>query len=392
MNILVLAPQPFFQNRGTPIAVRLLVEELAAAGHDIDLLAFHEGQDVTIPSVSITRIPAMLGLSNVGPGFSGKKVCCDALLAMKSVGLVLRHRYDMIHAVEESVFIALGLKKLFGLPYVYDMDSCLSRQLKDKYGFLEKETAILEWFEKIAIRCSSGVIAVCRSLEEMALALAPDKPVLRLEDISLLGSGPESGEDIRREYGISGPIVMYIGNLESYQGIDLLLESFALIDHAAVKANLVIIGGNEKDIARYRKKTGQLQIRDRVYFLGPRPVDQLGWYLRQADILVSPRIQGNNTPMKIYSYLDSGRPVLATRLPTHTQVLEDSIAMLASTDSSEFMQAMVTLILDAEKRSQLASAAAERVKKEFSRPAFRRKLISFYKDLENEITHSRRCV
>ena len=45
-------------------------------------------------------------------------------------------------------------------------------------------------------------------------------------------------------------------------------------------------------------------------------------------MLVSPRLKGLNTPMKIYSYLDSGSAVLATRLRTHTQVLDDGIAYL----------------------------------------------------------------
>ena len=45
--------------------------------------------------------------------------------------------------------------------------------------------------------------------------------------------------------------------------------------------------------------------------------------LLAADVLVSPRLKGLNTPMKIYSYLDSGSAVLATRLRTHTQVLDD---------------------------------------------------------------------
>ena len=54
--------------------------------------------------------------------------------------------------------------------------------------------------------------------------------------------------------------------------------------------------------------------------------------LAQADVLVSPRTRGNNTPMKIYSYLDAGRAVLATDLPTHTQVLTPECARLAPAD------------------------------------------------------------
>ena len=70
-------------------------------------------------------------------------------------------------------------------------------------------------------------------------------------------------------------------------------------------------------------------------FLGPRPMNMFGHYLKQADILVSRRIQENNTPMKIYSYLNSGKAVLVTRLyPTHTRMLNDDVAYLVAPDSA----------------------------------------------------------
>jgi glycosyltransferase involved in cell wall biosynthesis len=50
--------------------------------------------------------------------------------------------------------------------------------------------------------------------------------------------------------------------------------------------------------------------------------------LALSDVVVSPRNQGVNTPFKIYTYLASGRPIVATRIPTHTQLLDDSLAFL----------------------------------------------------------------
>ena len=58
--------------------------------------------------------------------------------------------------------------------------------------------------------------------------------------------------------------------------------------------------------------------------------------MAQADVLVSPRTKGANTPMKVYSYLDSGVAVLATRLPTHTQVMNDETALLAEPTPEDF--------------------------------------------------------
>ena len=71
-----------------------------------------------------------------------------------------------------------------------------------------------------------------------------------------------------------------------------------------------------KDVIKYRDLSSSLGIDTRVHLVGQRPVGQIGHYMAQADVLVSPRIQGLNTPMKVYSYLDSGVAVLATRLST----------------------------------------------------------------------------
>jgi glycosyltransferase involved in cell wall biosynthesis len=178
---------------------------------------------------------------------------------------------------------------------------------------------------------------------------------------------------------------MYVGNLEKYQGIDLLLESFQLVTAKSRTGNLVIIGGNAADINTYRNRSRQLGIDKRTYFIGPKPTTQLASFLRQADILVSPRIRGGNTPMKIYSYLDSGKPVLATRLPTHTQVLDDKIAILTMPEPEAMAQGFIALITDKRRGSIIAEMAKERVRSEYSREVFEKKLLAFYKNLEKII-------
>ena len=70
----------------------------------------------------------------------------------------------MVHAVEESVFMALVLKKLFAVPYVYDMDSCMSAQIMDKFPHFSLLQKIMHAFEKRAVSGSLGVMAVCKSL------------------------------------------------------------------------------------------------------------------------------------------------------------------------------------------------------------------------------------
>jgi glycosyltransferase involved in cell wall biosynthesis len=315
-----------------------------------------------------------------------RKLLCDVLLAIKTVSLLRRQRYQVIHAVEEAVFIARLGGRLFGVPYVYDMDSSMSGQIIDKFPWLSRLHPLMQWFECGAMQGSCGIVAVCRSLEELARNQAPQVPVLRLEDVSLLSGQHPEVEDLRQIHGADRQLLLYVGNLEGYQGMDLLLEAMALLPQKVRQGSgLVVIGGSQQDIHHYEERASALGIAPQVVFLGPRPVDQLGGYLIQADILVSPRLQGNNTPMKIYSYLDAGRAVLATDLPTHTQVLDRNIAMLAAPEAGEFMRAMVVLLANENLRKELALAAKERVEQEFSRPAFSRKLTRFYTELESRL-------
>jgi len=377
MKILLLAPSPFFQLRGTPIAVRLLTKVLTSQGYEVHILTYHEGEEVQFPNCTISRIPALPGIRNIKPGPSWKKIIADLALFVKLLKMVRQGHFDLIHAVEESAFMALVIKKIYGLPYVYDLDSSLSQQLSEKYPLLRFLKPVLELFEKAAVKESLGAVTVCKSLENMVLKFDADKLVVRLEDITLLPEG--SGEEIPSEnQGLDEPVIMYIGNLEKYQGVDLLLEGFRLAVTEIPEARLVIIGGSDPDIAKYREKARELGLDQKTHFLGQKPITEMRSNFDQARILVSPRIQGQNTPMKIYSYLDSGKAVLATDLPTHTQVLDKEIAWLVPPTPEGMAEGMVTLLQDSNLRENLARRAKERVRQEYCFEAFQKKLIHFY--------------
>ena len=381
MNILFIAPQPFYQNRGTPIAVKLLAQTLGEQGHSVHLLVFHEGEEISLPNVTIHRSASLPGIRDIKPGLSLKKLICDFLVFFKAIRLLRNGSFNLVHAVEEAVFMALAMKFIFRIPYVYDMDSLMSLQLVEKYPSLHLLRRGMEWLEKKAVQNSSGTIAVCRALEDTALKFAPSNLIVRLEDITLLTDEAEEQDSLRQRLGIPGTMLMYVGNLEKYQGIDLLIESFREALDTTAAAYLVIIGGSQDDILFYQQRVEQLSMEGRVFFCGQRPVEMLGSYLSQADILVSPRIQGNNTPMKIYSYLDSGKAVLATKLPTHTQVLDDSIACLVAPEKTSMAAGIITLVNNAELRKNLGTRARERVKSEYSLPVFKKKVAAFYQAL-----------
>jgi glycosyltransferase involved in cell wall biosynthesis len=395
MKILFLAPHPFFQHRGTPIADRAVLEVLSARGDTVDVLCFPEGEAVDIAGCTVRRVAAIPGMRGVRPGFSLKKLVYDVEMVPQCVGMMRRNGYDLIHAVEESAFIALAMKKLFGVPYVYDMDSSLAQQLTEKYPSLDLARSALEGCEGRAVRESLGVVAVCQALEDVARRHSPGKLVHRVEDFSLL---PDRTTDEPRRFepdpdlqalATEGPVILYVGNLEPYQGIDLLIDAFLRLGPGGHNARLAVVGGHAADVQHYRTKVQSLGIADRVRFVGPRPLSALSSVLRHASIVVSPRLKGQNTPMKIYSYLDSERPLLATRLPTHTQVLDSDISLLVDPSADAMAGGLATLLADPALGARLACAAVQRVRAEYSREAYRRKMTAFYAAIERELRLSR---
>ena len=371
MNILLLAPQPFYTERGTPIAVNLLLRALSERGDRVDLLTYHEGADVSHSNVSIHRIRQPMFASRVPPGFSLKKVLCDLAMAPRAADLVKAGRHDVVHAVEESVFIAMRLRRAFGVPYIYDMDSAMVQQMTDKNPLFSLVGPFLRRAERAAIRGACAAVPMCDALAEMARQSGAAR-VVTLRDISLLDVIPQDQPfEPRREFGIAGLCLVYLGNLETYQGIDLLLQGFARFCRDGRAADLVIVGGAPEHVARYRGVAEQSGVGGKVHFAGPKPLSAMRSIFDAADVLISPRIRGNNTPMKIYSYMDSGKPILATRLSTHTQVLDDASAMLAEPEPAAFAQGMMKLAADPALRQRLAAKARSVASEKYSYTAYR---------------------
>ncbi len=387
MKILLMAPQPFYEERGTPINVRLVAELLGERGHEIDLLTYAHGENVDIPGVRIRRVLKLPFLRKPPIGPSLPKIIYDALMLVYALFMRLGKKYDVIHAVEESVFIALFLQFWFRTPFVFDMDSHMTDQLRYskfmKSGFLLR---IIEWLENRSLEKSSVVITVCKYLTDVAGSITSPSKIFQIEDIPLAPAEPPTGvsvETLKEELGIddSAPLLVYTGNLEKYQGIDLLLDSAELVMQKGADAKFIIVGGSDEDVKKYKAKAKELGLGDFVIFTGRRPINTMGLFYEMADILLSPRIEGTNTPLKVYSYLDTGKPVVATDLPTHTQVMNDEVATLAKPEKVAFSEAILLLLGDKKKRVELGLRGQKFVRENYNREIFAEKLKQAYAHL-----------
>lgn len=373
--------------RGTPLAVLSMVEALAARGHELDLLTYPQGASVEVPGLRHLRSPRLpVGRVKAGPSLA--KLLLDVPFMAKAGWRMLRGRYDVVHAVEEAAHLAAPLARALGLPLVVDVDSSIPDQLRES-GFARRGPLLwlAEGLEAHALRHAAAVITVCGSLTESVKARVRDAPVFQVEDPPLVDPAsppdPSAVAALRTELNLLPlPVVLYSGNFEPYQGVDLLLEAAGLV----AEAQFVFMGGEPREIEALRRRARINGAAERCRFSGKRPPAELPLFLAASDLLVSPRCRGANTPFKIYSYLASGRPLVATRIPTHTQLLDDSMAFLVQ-PTAEGLAAGIRLALSAP-QDALARAARGRelIEREYSRSRYLEKVGRAYEAVETIVS------
>ncbi len=329
----MIAPEPFFEPRGTPFSEYHRIRALLELGHTVDLVTYPFGRDVSLPGLRVFRClrPPFIRDVRIGPSLA--KVPLDLAIALTTVRRALSDRYDVVHSHEEGSFIGVLLAWVLGVPHLYDMHSSLPQQLANfsfsRSRLLTKAFAIMERF---VIRRSRVVIVICPQLEETVRAIDTNVPVVLIENAPGSGDAPVAGSGARvREtlgLGATTPMVLYTGTFEAYQGLDLLFESARVVAARVPDVRFVLAGGRPDQVEQARSAVARLGLDGHVVFAGQRPAEEIPAYLDAADVLVSPRSTGTNTPLKIYQYLRSGRPIVATRLLTHTQVLSDDVAVL----------------------------------------------------------------
>ena len=380
LRILFLAPQPFFGVRGTPLAVAALTRTLGELGHEVDLLTFPQGEGWSAPGVRHFR-SARLTSGRIRPGFSVGKMLQDVPFAWRAIGLIRSGVYDVVHAVEESAFLVAPFLPS-GVKFVVDMDSDLGEQLGHSRSALARALGPLaRSLHERSLRRADLAIVINARLEEAARRARPTLPVHRLEDPPLVSALTDADGDAARALRLelnlgNAPVALYTGNFEAYQGVELMAHAAALSERAI----FVFVGGEAEDIASLKARLGPASV-SRCRFVGKQPPDALPRWMALADVLVSPRILGGNTPFKVYTYLASGRPIVATRLATHTQVLSDETAFLVEPTTTALAEGIDVAISDPLERARRAANGRALLDRHYSAARYREKVEAAYATL-----------
>ena len=384
LRILMVAPQPFFRARGTPFSVLHRIRVLVEAGHLVDLITYPFGENVDMDGLRIIRSGRPRFVHDVKIGPSIAKLMLDVPLYWETVKALRNRDYDILHSHEEAAFFAVRLARTFGLIHIYDMHSSLPHQLSNFSSFnLGPVRSLFSWFERNVLQTCNGVITICKELEEIALPLCGDTPHRMIENTADdQNVFPIPGHDTRAKYALSNrPLILYTGTFESYQGLDLLLRSFQLLRERGVEAQLILVGGRQKQIDDYRKLAADLEIIDDVMFVGTVHPSEIPGFIDAADLIVSPRSAGTNTPLKLYGYMRSGKPLVATDLLTHTQTLDEEIACLVPASSEGIAEGIAKILGNPNYAQKISSAAKSRADLHYSDSGYVNKVLGFYDEV-----------
>jgi glycosyltransferase involved in cell wall biosynthesis len=262
------------------------------------------------------------------------------------------------------------------VPHLYDMHSSLPQQLTN-FAFSRSRlmTAAFRALERFMIRRSRVVVVICPSLQETVRAVDPSARTVLIENAPGSAEQRATLDDARAvreslDLDCSTPIILYTGTFEAYQGLELLLDAMVLVKRQRPDVRLVLAGGNRQQVVAARTRASAAAIDDVVIFAGERPAREIPAFLLASDVLVSPRSRGTNTPLKIYQYLRAGKPIVATRLLTHTQVLGDETAILTDANPPAFAAGILDAVTDRDRAEAIGRRAAHLAATKYSYEAY----------------------
>jgi glycosyltransferase involved in cell wall biosynthesis len=382
----MIAPQPFLEERGAPLAVYHHCKALLAMGFKVDLVTYHLGKPVDLPGLRVLRIPALPFIRQVRVGPSLAKIPLDILLFLLALWQLCRTRYQYVHTHEEAGLMGIVLSAIFGCRHLYYMHSDLTQQMvSSEFTHNPFLLYLVKVVQMLMIRYAHAVIAICPDIKKRVLHIAPKSRVYMIENSAVDEhlSLPASLEVdlLRQSLDLGdGPVLLYTGNLEPYQGIDLLLHSIPPVAALYPNVRYLLVGGQPEQVEQMRRLAQRLGIREQVRFTGLRPLNEMPLYMALADILLSPRSKGTNTPLKLYTYLRIGKPILATNIYSQTQVLNAETARLVSLTPESLAEGAIWLLEHPREAAELGKRAQIYAETHYSWRVFLQKCVQVQRE------------
>ncbi len=320
-RVLMIAPTSFFADYGCHVRILEETRILQKMGHAVTIVAYRNGRDV--PGLDIQRTLPIPWRRHYEVGSSRHKIAFDGLMGLKTLQLLLRHQYDVIHAhLHEGALIGLLLSRFFNLPVVFDFQGSLTEEMID-HKFLQRDSAVYKPLRKLEtwINHTSSVVFTSSAhaerilIEEFKCAsnrvcVLPDcvntdtfKPAATFDTNQLTA--------LRQQLGIpsDGKVIVYLGLLAEYQGTTLLLEATKRI--LAQHSNVYLLLMGFPGVALYQQKARALGIERSVIFTGRVPYADAPTYLALGHVGAAPKLSLTEGAGKLLNYMAMALPTVA---------------------------------------------------------------------------------
>jgi glycosyltransferase involved in cell wall biosynthesis len=339
-RVLVIAPTPFFVDRGGHVQIYEQARALQQLGNVVEICTYHIGRDM--PDIAIHRIPKVNWYTKTDAGPAWGKLYLMILLFFLSWREIRRFHPDVLHGHGwDGCWIACVLHKLTGVPFVFNMQGSFSGEIAE-HGYAKPGSLffrLLQWIERQTLQLGR---VVTPSTHMMANAIChfgvkPDHIYQTFDgvDINDLQTGIDPG-NLRDNLNIpvGRQIVVFLGLLKAYQGVDMLLEAIRILvkDYGFVTAHFVIMGFPNAD--KYANQAHDLGIDAYTTFPGKIDYKQRKYYYALGNVAVAPKLSLAEGDGKIYDYLAMGLPIVTFDSPVSQEILGD-LAFYATLGSAE---------------------------------------------------------
>lgn len=385
LRVLVLAPTPFFADRGCHVRILEEARAAMACGVDVRLVTYHIGRDV--PGVPTERIAGFSWYNKLEAGPSWVKPFLDLQLLWKAFQVARQFKPHLIHAhLHEGAFFGALLKMLIRVPMLFDCQGSLTAEITD-HGFVKPGSLLQRFFatlERWINRSSDFIVTSASPTVELLLqdGVPKDRVSALIDGVDTDVFAPHPKEEIRAALGLPAkrPIVAYLGLMNSYQGVDLLLEAAANLKRQGARIHYLIMGFPD---APYREKAEEMGIADIVTFTGRIPYDQAPLYLSAGDLAVSPKISLTEANGKLFNYIACGLPTVVFDTPVNHEILGEAALYAKFGDSADLAEAIGRLAGDRELREEIGEEGRERAVKLHSWQTRGKELAEIYRLLLN---------
>lgn len=325
--VVVVAPTPFFADRGCHVRIYEEVKLLEELGHHPVVCTYHNGRDIA--GVATRRIPRIPWYRKLGAGPSYHKPYLDLLLFWTCAKLIREIRPGLIHAhLHEGALIGGILGKLFRIPCIADLQGSLTKELAD-YDFAGRNRlayGILGAIEGWINRFPDQIVASSEALR----ADLVDRFQVPPEQVTVVKDGvgrefvdkrnPGSREKFRIPE--DQQVIVFMGAFSRLQGIEILMEAMPIVLDERSGVSFLVIGfPGEEEYARQMARRGY---GDRVVFTGRVNYLDVSQVLAVADLAVSPKISETEGNGKLFNYMACGLPTVVFESPVNREILGDS--------------------------------------------------------------------